>query len=132
VYGNGETVMIVDDERMLVTLAEEMLARLGYEPVGYDSSAAALEAFALAPQRFDVVLTDENMPGLTGTELTRELRKVRVDIPVLLMSGYGGAQLAERAAAAGVLELLRKPLQQRDLSDALARILSKLEAVSNR
>jgi hypothetical protein len=52
--GNGEVVMIVDDETLLVSLAEEMLAELGYEPVGFDSSTAALEAFRLSPQRFDL------------------------------------------------------------------------------
>jgi hypothetical protein len=69
--GNGETVMIVDDERVLVALAEETLSELGYEPVGYDSSVAALEAFRVEPKRFDLVLTDETMPDLTGTELAR-------------------------------------------------------------
>jgi nitrogen-specific signal transduction histidine kinase/CheY-like chemotaxis protein len=124
-YGNGETVLIVDDEPMLVALAEETLAGLGYEPVGFDSSEAALQAFRLDPQRFDLVLTDENMPGLTGIELTRELRQLRSEIPVVLMSGYGGAQLAERAAAAAIPEVLRKPLQRRDLSEALARTLRR-------
>jgi FixJ family two-component response regulator len=65
------------------------------------------------------------MPGLTGTELTRQLRQVRPEIPVVLMSGYGGGQLAERAAAAGVLEVLRKPVQRHDLSEALARALRR-------
>jgi len=124
--GNGETVMIVDDEQALVALCEEILAGIGYEPAGFDSSAAALAAFRRRPDRYDLVLTDENMPGLTGTELTRQLRQIRADIPVVLMSGYAGAQLAERAAAVGIHEVLRKPLQRRDLSEALARILGSL------
>jgi signal transduction histidine kinase/ActR/RegA family two-component response regulator len=119
--GNGAAVMVVDDEQALVALCEEMLAGLGYEPGGFESSAAALAAFRRTPERFDLVLTDENMPGFTGTELTRALRQVRPDIPVVLMSGYAGAQLAERAAAVGINEVLRKPLQRRDLSEALAR-----------
>jgi CheY-like chemotaxis protein len=120
--------MIVDDEPSLVALAEEVLAGLGYEPVGFDSSAAAQRAFRLDPQRFDLVLTDENMPGLTGTELTRELRQVRPAVSVVLMSGYGGPQLAERAAAAGIREVLRKPLQRHQLSEVLARILRSARA----
>ena len=67
--GHGETVLLVDDEKSLVLLGEEMLAALGYEPVGYDSSAAALAAFRADPRRFDLVLTDEVMPGMTGSEL---------------------------------------------------------------
>jgi CheY-like chemotaxis protein len=121
--GNGETVMIVDDERALVALAEETLAELGYKPVGFDSSVAALQAFHTEPKRFDLVLTDEIMPGLTGTELAREIREVRPGISVILMSGYGGAQLSERAQAAGVIEVLRKPLVRRDIAEPVARAL---------
>jgi CheY-like chemotaxis protein len=121
--GNGETVMIVDDQRSLVALAEETLAELGYEPAGFDSSVAALEAFRADPQRFDLVLTDETMPDLSGVELVREVRRVRPELPIVLMSGYSGARLTERARAAGVAELLRKPLVRRDIAEALARAL---------
>src|SRR5467141_116043 len=121
--GNGETVMIVDDQRSLVALAEETLAVLGYEPVGFDSSVAALEAFRAEPQRFDLVITDETMPDLAGVELAREIRRVRPELPIVLMSGYSGAQLTERARAAGVAEVLRKPLVRRDIAEALGRAL---------
>jgi signal transduction histidine kinase/ActR/RegA family two-component response regulator len=121
--GNGETVMIVDDQRSLVALAEETLAALGYEPAGFESSVAALEAFRAEPQRFDLVLTDETMPDLSGVELAREMRRVRPELPVVLMSGYSGAQLTERARATGVAELLRKPLVRRDIAEALGRAL---------
>jgi len=121
--GNGETVMIVDDERSLVALAEETLAALGYEPLGFDSSVAALQAFRAEPQRFDLVLTDETMPDLSGVELVREIRRVRPELPIVMMSGYSGAQLTERARAVGVAELLRKPLVRRDIAEALARAL---------
>jgi len=67
--GRGQAVMIVDDEKSLVALTEEMLSQLGYEPVGFNTSRAALDAFREAPQRFDTVLTDETMPGLIGTDL---------------------------------------------------------------
>jgi PAS domain S-box-containing protein len=121
--GHGETVMIVDDERALVALAEETLAQLGYEPVGFDSSVAALQAFRAEPKRFDLVLTDERMPDLTGTELAREIRQLRPEISIILMSGYGGSQLSERAEAAGVIEVLRKPLVRRDVAEPIARAL---------
>ena len=120
---NGEIVMIVDDEQPLVALTEEMLARFGYEPVGFDSSAAALRAFQAQPQRFDVILTDEAMPELAGTDLAREIRQLRPDVPIILMSGYGGPQLTARAVGCGVSEVLRKPLQSRELAEALARVL---------
>jgi DNA-binding NtrC family response regulator len=113
----------VDDERALVALAEEITAQLGYEPVGFDSSRAALAAFSAQPQRFDAVLTDEAMPDLVGTDLASEIRRLRPAIPIILMSGYGGAQLTTRAAEIGVNEVLRKPLHRRDLAESLARVL---------
>jgi PAS domain S-box-containing protein len=122
--GRGETVMIVDDEGMLVALAEEMLAGLGYEPVGFGSSSTALQAFLASPQRFDLVLTDEAMPDLVGTELAREIRLIRPEVPIILMSGHGGAALEKRAAAMGVNEVLHKPLQRADLAESLARVLN--------
>jgi CheY-like chemotaxis protein len=121
--GHGETVMIVDDERALVMLAEEMLAELGYDPVGFSSSGEALRAFRAEPRRFDLVLTDEAMPDLVGTELASQIRELQPAVPIILMSGHGGPQLAKRAAAIGVNEVLHKPLQRRDLAESLARVL---------
>ena len=121
--GHGETVMIVDDERPLVALAKEMLAGLGYQPVGFESSTAALQAFQAEPRRFDLILTDEAMPDLVGTELAHEIRRIQPTLPIILMSGHGGAQLAQRAAAVGAKEVLRKPLRGRDLAESLARVL---------
>ncbi len=124
--GDGATVMIVDDEPALVALAEEMLAELGYEPVGFASSSLALQAFRAQPERFDLILTDEAMPEVVGTELAREIRRIRPLVPIILMSGHGGAQLAERAAAIGVNEVLRKPLQGRELAESLARVMKSV------
>ena len=121
--GHGQTVMIVDDEKPLVALAEEMLAELGYEPIGFSSSVAALEAFRAAPQRYDVVLTDETMPELVGIDLAREIRVLRPELPIVLMSGYSGGTLHERARAVGVQEVLRKPLQSTDIAECFGRVL---------
>jgi signal transduction histidine kinase/ActR/RegA family two-component response regulator len=121
--GGGQTILVVDDELALVSLSEEMLAQLGYEPVGFDSSAAALRAFEAQPLRFDVILTDEAMPELTGTDLARAIRRLRPDVPIILMSGYGGPQLTARASSSGVNEVLRKPLQGKELAESLARVL---------
>jgi PAS domain S-box-containing protein len=122
-HGQGESVMVVDDEESLVALAEEVLAEIGYEPVGFSSSMAALEAFRAAPERFDIVLTDEMMPELMGTDLAREIRLLRPDIPIVLTSGYTGAPLYERASAAAIQEVLRKPLRSKDIAECFGRVL---------
>jgi PAS domain S-box-containing protein len=122
--GRGERVLVVDDEAALVALTSEVLKRLGYEPVAFSDGAAALAGFDAAPQDFDAVIADEVMPGLTGTELARKLRERRADLPIVLVSGYIGPMMTERARAAGVDEILKKPVQSRELAAALARVLS--------
>jgi CheY-like chemotaxis protein len=129
VNGAGETVLLVDDEEPLVRLGEEMLAELGYEPVGFASSVAALESFRAAPQRFSVVLSDEAMPGMTGSELVAEIRRIRPDIPILMMSGFVSPALAARARDAGVIEVLAKPLVSREIARSLAGALRQQELV---
>jgi CheY-like chemotaxis protein len=121
--GRGETILLVDDERPLVLLGEEMLAAIGYEPVGFDKSGAALAAFRADPDRFDLVLTDEVMPEMTGTELATALHEIRPELPVLLMTGRRGLVESRGLGAAGIREVLKKPLLSADLAKGLARHL---------
>jgi CheY-like chemotaxis protein len=121
--GHGETILLVDDEEALVRLGEEMMAGLGYEPVGFASSTAALATFREMPQHFDAVFSDEAMPDMTGSELAREIRRIRPDIPIVLISGYVTPALIDRARDLGVAEVLLKPLVARDLARSLAEAL---------
>lgn len=130
VQGDGEAVLLVDDEEMLVRLGEEMVAELGYEPVGFNSPVEALQAFRANPDRFSAVLSDETMPGMTGTQLAAQIAAIRPDIPIILMSGYAGPTLAARAHAVGARDVLAKPLQARDIGKALASALGKQAARS--
>ena len=123
--GNGERVLLIDDEAPLLAVTAEVLSRLGYEPVSFSDSRAALAAFEAAPERFDVVITDEVMPGLTGTGLADVVRRRRPDLPIVLLSGYSGPILTQDALAAGVSELLTKPLQSREIAATLARVLRR-------
>lgn len=84
---------------------------------------AALRALREAPQRFDIVLTDESMPELAGTALAEEIALLRPDLPIVLMSGFAGAQLQERARALAIRELLRKPPQRKDIAECFGRVL---------
>jgi signal transduction histidine kinase len=123
--GHGERVLLIDDEASVLAATAEVLSRLGYEAVSFSDSHAALAAFEAAPERFDVVVTDESMPGLTGTGLARVLRSRRPDLPIVLVSGYTGAIQAQQTLAAGVSELLSKPIQSHEMATTLARVLHR-------
>jgi PAS domain S-box-containing protein len=107
--GQGESILFVDDEEMLVRLGERTLVKLGYTVEVATNPAAALALVQADPQRFDVVLTDQTMPGMTGFQLAAELHLIRPGLPVIMMTGYGVGLLAERVAAAGICQLLVKP-----------------------
>lgn len=121
--GTGQRLLVLDDEPELVTLTVEILQGLGYAPEGYTDSAAALRAVQAEPRGFAAVITDEVMPGMTGTQFTQALRVHAPRLPVLLLSGYGGAMLAQRASMAGVNRMLAKPVQRAPLAHALAEVL---------
>jgi PAS domain S-box-containing protein len=128
--GRGETIMLVDDEPTLVALGEETLAELGYEPVGFNSVEAALASFHADPARFDLVITDETMPGTTGTAFAQALTATRPGLPVLLFTGYNTPAILEAARNAGVLAVLNKPLRKRDIGHAIARALGHATVTS--
>lgn len=123
--GSGQRLLVVDDEPDLVALTVEMLRGLGYAPEGLTDPEAALRAVQAEPDAFAAVISDEVMPGLTGTQLTEALRVHAPHLPVLLLSGYGGALLAQRASAAGVRRVLSKPVQRAPLAHALSELLRK-------
>jgi PAS domain S-box-containing protein len=108
--GQGQRILFVDDEEWLVQLAQETLTMLGYAVEVATTPALALERVRAEPGHFALVFTDLTMPGMTGLDLARALRALRPDLPVILMTGYSAALTAERLEAAGVRQLLLKPI----------------------
>jgi len=122
--GRGQRVMVVDDEEALLELTTDALQALGYEPAGYGSAQAALDAFRASPDDFDVLVTDLRMPGMSGDALIREVRGVRPLLPVILISGYGGdVDQAPYFNSGWADEVLTKPLRVDALATSLARLL---------
>jgi signal transduction histidine kinase/ActR/RegA family two-component response regulator len=130
--GAGQAILIVDDEPELVRLAEEIVASLGYEAIGFSDPTSAIESFRRAPARFDAVLTDERMPVLHGTALAQMIHEQRADIPILLVTGHRERQTDARAQRAGIVEVLDKPLRAGDLRAALGRALAVSTEISTR
>lgn len=122
--GEGQPVLVLDDDPALVAMGCELLRGLGYQPTGFDDPQQALAALREDPSRFAAVLSDEVMPGMNGTQFAQAARELAPGLPVLLISGYGGAMLAQRAAQAGVQAVLGKPLRRADLARALEAALA--------
>jgi DNA-binding NtrC family response regulator len=123
--GRGQVILAVDDEVDVLHALEEMLAQLGYEPVGFNDSREALQAARANPRRFDAVVSDEVMPELIGTQLSIELRKLNPSLPIVIASGYGGAGFEARALQAGVNRVLRKPYRMNEIAETLSGFFSK-------
>jgi CheY-like chemotaxis protein len=120
----AERVLLVDDEVALVHLGEAILRRLGYEVVACTSSTEALEVFRAAPQRFDLVITDQTMPHMTGERLAQALRHLRPDIPIILCTGFSHDMHAERAQELGIDAFLMKPLAMQDLAHTIQQVMA--------
>jgi DNA-binding NtrC family response regulator len=120
------SVLLIDDEASVLTVTAEVLSRLGYEPVSFSDIQSPLAAFEAAPERFDVVVTDQVMPRLTGTGLASLLHRHRPALPVILLaSGYCSPALTQQALGVGISEVLTKPLQSREIATTLARVLHR-------
>ncbi|MDH3599845.1 MAG: ATP-binding protein [Candidatus Tectomicrobia bacterium] len=118
-------ILLVDDEAMLTRVAESMLTRLGYEVEPVLSPSEAIIAFQAAPDCFDLIITDQTMPQMTGVQLTAVLRQLRPDIPVILCTGFSQTMDAEQAHALGINAFLMKPLGLRELGSATHDVLAQ-------
>ena len=118
-------ILFVDDEVMLARLGQEMLELLGYDVVSRTSSIEALEVFRAMPQRFDVVVTDQTMPNMTGEHLARALRRIRPDIPIILCTGCSHTMTSEKAQAVGIDAFCMKPVVTRDLAVTIQQVLEQ-------
>lgn len=121
-------ILVVDDEAVVLKVARTMLERLGYVVEGHIDAAAAADAFAAAPDRYRLLLTDFAMPRLGGVELAQRIWAIRPGFPSILYTGYGGRLTPSEAKRMGFLELLAKPFSMQKLSEAVAHALNAGEA----
>jgi PAS domain S-box-containing protein len=122
--GKGR-ILFVDDDRDFYLAGQRMLAVLGYEVVAHSSSRRALEEFKSQPRRFDLIISDQTMPGLTGLELVTSCIQVRPDIPIILCTGYNETVTPEKAQAAGIREVVNKPFNLRQIGEIVKKVLKK-------
>ncbi|MCG8640810.1 MAG: response regulator [Desulfobacterales bacterium] len=118
-----ETILLVDDEKMIVEMAKEMISRQGYTVVALTDSLKALELVQRFPDRFDLVISDQTMPNLTGGELAERLLKNHPDLPIILCSGYSSKMDEARALEIGVSAFAQKPLKRKEILNLIRDVL---------
>jgi PAS domain S-box-containing protein len=123
---NGRhSLLFVDDEEWLVDIWKEILESLGYRTTGTPSPLQALEMVKENPWKFDLVIADQTMPHMTGLELAEDLKTLRPELPVILITSFSESLSLERAAKVGIREYIMKPLSISELTNAIRRVLSK-------
>ena len=119
----SERILFVDDEEALVEMGEDILAELGYEVTSRMNSREALALLKKDPSRFDLVITDQTMPEMTGVELAREILAIRPDMPVIMCTGFSYPVDADTARAAGIKAFAMKPLTKREIAKTIRKAL---------
>lgn len=122
VRGNAEHIMYVDDEASLCLVISRTLAHIGYRCTEFQDVSAALQEFRTAPHSYDAIVTDLQMPAMSGLDFVREIRKIRPDIPVAVASGYAAHDLEDPDAAKVVW--ISKPSTLVEMSSALRRLVT--------
>jgi CheY-like chemotaxis protein len=120
-----ERILFVDDEEVLVEMGEEMLAELGYDVTSKTNSCEALALLRLDPSRFDLVVTDQTMPDMTGIELAREILAIRPDTPIIMCTGFSHRVNEASAREAGISAFVMKPLTKREIAKTIRKVLDE-------
>ena len=123
--GGTERILFVDDEIMLIDIGKKMLERLGYNVDTRTSPLEALELFKAKPNHFDLVITDQTMPGITGDKFAQKLMQVRSNIPVILCTGYSQIIDEKKAKNNGIRAFITKPILINDMGAAVRKVLDQ-------
>lgn len=119
----SERILFVDDEEMLAEMAKSMLERIGYSVTKQTSSIEALTLFRNEPDFFDLVITDQTMPELTGYDMSERMLAIRPDLPIILCTGYSSLITQEMVEASGIKEFSYKPLKTKDIAVLIRKVI---------
>ncbi|MGV8059616.1 MAG: PAS domain S-box protein [Smithellaceae bacterium] len=122
----SERILFIDDEIVITDLYKNMLERLGYKVDTTYNAIEALDLFRKDPKRFDLIITDQTMPKMTGIALAKELICLRPDLPIILCTGLSQEKAAEEARRMGVKEVLFKPVGRVALVQAIRKLLDRV------
>lgn len=125
VQKGSEFILFVDDEETIVRMVRRTLERLGYQVATRTGSVDALEAFRANPDKYDLVITDMNMPNMTGIELAPRLLEIRADIPIILCTGFSDIANEKTAKAMGIREFVMKPVVREEIARTIRKVLDE-------
>jgi len=117
--GGNEHILLVDDETAIVYMIKQMLESLGYKVTARTSSIEAYEAFENQPKKFDLVLTDQIMPNMTGEILASHISKIRTDIPIVLCTGFSESMDKDKLKSSGICDIVLKPVLKSELAHTI-------------
>jgi CheY-like chemotaxis protein len=120
-----ERILFIDDEKDLAAMANEMLTDLGYHVTSRTAAREALALFRLNPSQFDLVITDQTMPGITGEKLAKEILVIRPGMPIIMCTGFSHAVDADKTRAAGIKAFAMKPLTKREIARTIRKVLDE-------
>ncbi|MFZ5432925.1 MAG: CHASE4 domain-containing protein [Calditrichota bacterium] len=123
IVGGHERILIVDDELEVAETIRRVLEMFGYSITIRTSSVEAFELFKQDPKRFDILITDQTMPQMTGDQLARQVMQLRMDLPIILMTGFSETMDEDRAKQLGIDCFLMKPLLPSDVARAVRNVL---------
>ena len=118
-----ERILFIDDEEAIAEIGQTMLTGLGYRVESKTSSREALAILRHDPSRFDLVVTDQTMPEMTGVELTNEILALRPDMPIIMCTGFSYMVDEDKAKTAGIKALMMKPLTKREIARTVRTVL---------
>jgi signal transduction histidine kinase/ActR/RegA family two-component response regulator len=123
--GRQESILVVDDEQMVLYIMGKLLTQLGYGVTEVSDPEKALEIFRAAPERFDLIITDMTMPGMSGMVLTRKILEIDPEKPVIICTGYNDVINGKTASDLSVSALLMKPVRMGTLAVEIQTALKK-------
>ncbi|SHO52365.1 ATP-binding protein [Desulfopila aestuarii] len=125
IQGGHERIFFIDDEQVLAELGKNMLERLGYTVTIETSSTDALETIRKQPDQFDLIITDQTMPGMTGSDLARRILQIRPAMPIIICTGFSSQITEEKSKMIGIKGFAMKPLATKDIASLIRRVLDE-------
>ena len=126
-----ERILLIDDEKQIIDIEQQILERLGYKVTAKTDSEEALEEFAALPDNFDLVITDMTMPKMSGDQLARKMMDIKPGIPVILCTGFNETITEEKALAMGIDKFIMKPIVKDELANTIRTLLDPPKALQN-